>query len=102
MHKIKLSPLSVNDLIEIKKYITAEFNDKHAVQRITSHILARVEELKNFPLLGEALEHKINVPTNYRYLVCENYLVFYRVENNEICIIRILYAKSDYLSTLFV
>jgi len=94
--------LSVNDLIEIKRYITAEFDDSHAAQRITSNIIARVEELKKFPFLGEALEHKINVHTSYRYLVCENYLVFYRVDNNEIFIIRILYAKSDYLSTLFV
>ncbi len=101
MKAIRFSPLAVDDLSEIKRYITENHEDSTAAMRIVSRIFSRIDQLKQFPLLGEALEHKVNLATSYRYLVCENYLVFYRVEQSVIHIVRVLYAKSDYLNTLF-
>ncbi len=101
MHTINFSPLAINDLLEIKEYISVELDDKDAAKRISTNILTKIENLAKFPLLGENLESKIDVSTNYRYLVCESYIAFYRVENNIVYIIRILYGKSDYLRTLF-
>jgi plasmid stabilization system protein ParE len=36
----------------------------------------------------------------YRFIPCKNYLVFYRAEEKAVSIIRILYARRDYLGLL--
>ena len=37
---------------------------------------------------------------NYRYLIIKNFIVFYRYENDEVFILRILNSKRDYLNIL--
>lgn len=39
--------------------------------------------------------------TDYRYLVCDKYLAFYRCISGDIYIDRILYGRRDYLTILF-
>jgi len=51
--------------------------------------------------LGAPLSSIIEIDTDYRYLVSGNYLSFYRVDGNDIYIIRILYGRRDYISVLF-
>ena len=38
---------------------------------------------------------------SYRYLICGNYMVFYRFRDRTVFIDRILYGGRDYLSILF-
>lgn len=58
-------------------------------------------KLKEFPLLGLALSSKIDIPTDYRYLICGQYIVFYKNDDVYVSIYRILYSKRDYLKVLF-
>jgi plasmid stabilization system protein ParE len=37
----------------------------------------------------------------YRFLACGNYLAFYRQQDNDVLIDRILYGRRDYLAILF-
>ena len=46
------------------------------------------------------LRTDIPVLKGYRFIQCKNYLVFYRMEGKEIVVIRILYARRDYLGLL--
>jgi plasmid stabilization system protein ParE len=43
----------------------------------------------------------LNVETDYRFQVCGNYLIFYRLEQGTVYIIRVLYGKRDYMRLLF-
>jgi len=38
--------------------------------------------------------------SGYRYLLADNYLVIYKVEAQEVSVVRILYARSDYARLL--
>ncbi len=49
------------------------------------------------PKLSAVLEFE----TDYRYLVCGNYIVFYRYENEKVYIVRIIYARRNYMRILF-
>ena len=42
-----------------------------------------------------------DVGTDYRFLVSGNYMVFYRVQDSDVHIDRVLYGRSDYMSALF-
>ena len=52
-------------------------------------------------MLGMRLSAKTGRETDLRYIICEKYLVFYRVDETTISVIRILDGRMDYLRILF-
>lgn len=101
MHTIRINPLALDDLREIKKYITEELENPTAAINVVSSIIESYEKLKEFPMLGGELTAKIHIPTDFRYLISGSYLVFYKVDSSYVSIYRVLYAKRDYLTILF-
>lgn len=57
--------------------------------------------LAEFPNSGAPLAGAVGIETDYRYLVCGNYTAFYRVENETVYIVRILYGRRDFMRILF-
>jgi plasmid stabilization system protein ParE len=51
--------------------------------------------------MGALLSSIADVDSDYRFLVCGNYLALFHVETERVCVDRILYGKRDYLSILF-
>jgi len=51
--------------------------------------------------MGVRLSSIVNIVTEYRYLICANYMAFYRIEGNDVYIIRVLYGRRDYDKVLF-
>jgi plasmid stabilization system protein ParE len=96
-----LSDESQVDLKDIKDYITGELHSPKAAINVIRKIKKRIESLSRFPEIGIPLDSVIDIQTNYRLLVCGNYNVIYRVENNRAYVIRILYGKRDYAKILF-
>lgn len=100
-NKIFFSTESVRDLDEMKQYITIETGDEEiAVNNILS-ILSSIDRLQDFPELGVEVNQIAKVKLKYRYLITNNYMVFYRINGNEIFVDRILHGKRDYLRILF-
>ena len=42
-------------------------------------------------------EKYVSFPTDYKFVLANNYSIFYRIEDEVIRIIRILYSKSDFV-----
>jgi len=101
MNKIRLAPAVLNDLKEINLYISDELANPAAAASTLQSIISSYEKLKDFPLLGPSLTQKVKLPTDFRYLLSGNYLIFYKTENEYVSIYRILYAGSGYLKQLF-
>jgi len=98
-YKIRINPVAIADLHEIKAYI-AEDNPE-AAKKIGTAIYSKIEKLADFPEMGVSLGAKINIKTDYRFLVCGAYLIFYKIEGESILVYRILNGRRDYLSILF-
>jgi plasmid stabilization system protein ParE len=60
-----------------------------------------MRRLADFPKSGPALSSVLNVETDYRFQVCGGYLTFYRLEQQTVYIVRVLYGKRDYMKLLF-
>lgn len=103
MNKLHYSLEALSDLDEILVYIRDELQNPAAAQNTVSRILDTIEKLWDFSNLGAVLSLSsiTGVDSDYRYLVCGNYLAFYRVVGSNIYIDRILYGKRDYLRILF-
>ncbi len=100
MPNIIYTPKSLNDLQEIKTYITRQFGGNRAkicVRKITS----TVRQLEIFPEEGPSLENLIEYPTDYHYLYVKPNYIFYRIDDDTVRIIRILNEKQDFLQILF-
>lgn len=96
--KIRINPLAIADVQEIKAYI-AEDNPV-AAKGIGNDIYYKIEKLADFPLIGVSLSSRINMKTDYRFLVCGIYLIFYKIEGEFVSVYRVLNGMRDYLSVL--
>lgn len=101
MNKMKISPEARNDLVDIKNYISEELYSPQAAINLVAKITKRMRGLLEYPGIGVSLSAVIDIQTDYRFLVCDNYLIFYRYEDDVVYVIRILYGRRDYMRVLF-
>ena len=90
------------DLVQIRQYISEELCNPDAAVRIMGLLKKSIASLSDFPGRGRPLDALIPVHTDYRYLVCENYCVFYRSNDGDVVVIRILHQRQDCLRALFI
>jgi toxin ParE1/3/4 len=57
-------------------------------------------ELKISPEAKDDLAD-LDMQTDYRFLVCDSYLIFYRCEDEVVFVSRILYGRRNYTHILF-
>lgn len=100
MATIVFSPKASEDLDGIKNYIEKELKSPIAANNRILEILDAIDKLALFPELGPSLKRKIASLAQYRYLPVANSIVFYRIEDDKVMIIRILGSSTDYLKTL--
>jgi len=99
--KLKVNPEAISDITDIKKYISEEYDNPTAANRITAKIVKSYKLLKTSPYMGKQLDSVTETKSNYRVLVSGNYLIFYVVEENIVIIRRIIHGKRDYCKLLF-
>ena len=100
-NKIHYSPESRRDLDDIWDYIVSELQNRSAAEHVVDRIMDAVDQLKNFAEMETLLSSIADVGTDYRFLVSGNYMVFYRVQDSDVYIDRVLYGRRDYLRILF-
>ena len=101
MYKIELTPQALEDLKNIKFYIENEKENPIAAQNTILKIIQEYENLADMPEIGIPVQRYVSFPTDYKFILANNYSIFYRIENNNIKIIRIIYSKRDFIKILF-
>lgn len=101
MADIIFSPASKDYLIDIKKYISEELCSEDAAKNTINKILTKIRLLSDFPEMGAPLSSIIDLDVPYRFIVCGNYIAFYKIENEKVIIIRILYGRRNFMQILF-
>jgi len=101
MNTLAISPEAQKDLEEIKVYIAETLGNPSASLTVVTRIINGMKQLRAMPSACPSLAAKVPLDTDYRYLVCGNYLVFYRHVDKTIFVDRVLYGKRDYAKILF-
>jgi toxin ParE1/3/4 len=101
MLKLRINPVALQDLKEIKAYINGELCNPDAALRVVSDTIKKYERLTEMPFAGKKLSAVIDVETDFRYCISGSYLIFYRVDSEYVSIYRILYGRRDYARILF-
>jgi toxin ParE1/3/4 len=87
--------LADEDLLEIWLYIAQD--NIPAADRILDQLDQRCQQLATYPELGTQRNDLVN---GMRCLIEGNYAIFYRINPNQIQVLRILHGARDF-STLF-
>ena len=95
------TPKARNDLLQIKESIIEKFDDENLAKKILRKMTETVRQLITFPYLGQELSGITGIYTDYRCLFCEKNYVFYRIEADRVCVIRVLTERQDYMRILF-
>ncbi|WNF36321.1 type II toxin-antitoxin system RelE/ParE family toxin [Bacillaceae bacterium IKA-2] len=95
MYKIKYLPISLKDLRNITDYITDILKAPKAALDFIDALDFSISKLENFPYSSKVYQPIKSVDGEYRILPVKNYLVFYVVNNDEVEIHRITYAKVN-------
>jgi toxin ParE1/3/4 len=95
-YAIRLLRAAEDDLSEIVNYIAA---DRPSVaDALATKIEKNLNLLSKNPQLGRIPSEEELMRLGYRYLVVQNYLIFYTLEDQVIYVHRILHGARDYLS----
>ena len=97
MNKIDLSHEAQSDLEKIKRYITKELENPSGAVNTIKRITQTIRILQTYAEAGALLSSIADADDTYRFLVSGNYLIFYRVNEHDIYVDRILYGRRDYL-----
>ena len=101
MAKINFTPDALEDMKGIKAYITDELCSKQSAINTIDKIMKRIRQLADFSEIDVPLSSIINLEVPYRFLGCGNYTAFYKVEGDEVHIIRVLYGRRNFMQILF-
>ena len=99
MARVIVSKEARSDLVSIRDYIRDELLSPDAAQRILAELKKSISSLAHYPGRGNAL---IAVHTEYRYLICEHYCVFYLCMEEEVLVVRVLHQRQDSFRALFL
>ncbi len=97
-YQIRFLKIAEEDFTEIVLYIAAD-NPK-AANTFANKIEKNLQLLAENPPLGRIPRDEEIRKLRYRYLVIQNYIIFYTVENKTIYLHRILHSARDYKSIL--
>jgi len=101
MIKIVFTYRAKDDLKEIKEYIETQLLEPKTANKLIYKILKKIDQLSIFPESGPKLEYFDGTYGSYRYIICENYIIFYQHDGENVYIYRILYQRRDYKKILF-
>ena len=77
MMKLRINPIVAEDLKNIKEYI-AEDNEEMA-ERPFRRYMPRLRIYSNLGTAGADLAKRVSFRTDYKYVICGNYVVLYKI-----------------------
>ena len=93
MMKLRINPLVVTDLKDIRDFI-AEDNAEKALETI-DEIYGKFENIQLFPGMGADLSKRVNFRTDYKYVVWNDYVIIYKLGKEFVEIYRVVNRYQD-------
>ena len=99
MATVRLTKRAISDIKKIYDYIIED--SQQNADSVKADIIQSINHLGLFPLMGTSLVGKINVKTDYRYVITGKFLIFYKASEDVVRIYRVLSSDMDYIRVLF-
>lgn len=100
LDRLHYSPQAQLDLDEIYDFFAFEHEDPEAASRVVSQILAVAQDIPAHPTRFPPVGPLPLTRDQYRFVVVGSYLIFFRAEDGEVFIDRVLNKRRDFASLL--
>ena len=97
---IEYSKEAKQDLIDIKKHIKYNLQEPNIAKKLITKIKTEVDKLIENPEIYSIIDNDFIKNLQIRKIIVYNYIVFYRINNKTIQIVRILYGKRNWINLL--
>ena len=99
-YNIEYSMESKQDLIDIKRYIKYNLQEPNTAQKLITKIKKEIDRLKDNPEMYSVIDDDLIKRFKIRKLVVDNYIVFYRINDENIQIVRVMYGRRNWITLL--
>ena len=99
-YKIEYSEEAKQDLIGIKQYIKYNLQEPETAEKLITKMRTEIKKLKDNPEIFSMIDDDLIIKLEIRKLIVDNYIVFYRIKNDSIEIVRIMYGKRNWIDLL--
>ena len=100
MYIIKYARSYQEDLNSSLKYIRSNLQNPIAAKKLKEEVINKCKKIKENPLFYPAVSDKYLSSKGYRFLLVNNYMIFFKVKEKEIEVIRFLYGYRDWMNIL--
>lgn len=99
-YNIRYSKEAKQDLIDIKKYIKYNLQESNIANKLITKIRKEIENLVNDAAIYNIIDDDFIKKLEIRKIIVDNYIVFYRIKNKTIEIVRIMYGRRNWIALL--
>lgn len=99
-YKIEYSKDSQADLVRLKRYFKYNLQEPRTAENLISKIKNEIKNLKDNPEKFAIIDDDYIKKLGIRKLIVDNYIVFYRIIDDTIQIVRIMYGKRNWINLL--
>ncbi len=99
-YNIDYSKEAKEDLVEIKQYIKYNLQEPETAEKLITKIKNEINNLKHNPKIYGVIDDELIRKLEIRKLIVDNYIIFYRIKNDNIEIVRIMYGRRNWISLL--
>ena len=93
MMKLRINPIVAIDLKNIKDYIAKD--SEEVAEEVINKLYAQIENIQQSPNIGLELSKRVRFRTNYKYVIWENYIIFYKIQGEYVEIYRVVNRYQD-------
>ena len=101
-YQLHITNVAARDISQAADYIEFVLKNPKAADDLLEETDQKINALLPFPQEHPIVEDKLLAAWGIRFTQIKNYLAFYVIEENQVTVIRFLYAKSDWISILKV
>ena len=101
-YHLHITSVAERDISQAADYIEFVLKNPKAADDLLEETDQKINALVPFPQEHPIVEDKLLAAWGIRFTQIKNYLAFYVIEENQVTVIRFLYAKSDWISILKV
>lgn len=99
-YHLHITSVAQRDISQAADYIEFVLKNPKAADDLLEETDQKINALLPFPQEHPIVEDKLLAAWGIRFTQIKNYLAFYVIEENQVTVIRFLYAKSDWISIL--
>ena len=99
-YKVITSSETVRDIEEAVFYKESLGAYPENIVKFKQAVVDTIRNLVNSPKIGSNLSSRIDGETEIKYSVIDDYILFYEIESDTVKVLRLLPAKTNWMSTI--